>query len=164
MNETLCQRFVVLGVPHAQARPRFRHVKTHDGREFNMTYDDKQSKQYKDNTAAQIVRQNPKLIERDVPIRLTLDIYLPRPQAHFRTNGELKPNAPAWCTKKPDRDNVEKAIKDSVKGIVWYDDSQVCDGVTRKMYGDQPRVEIIVEAILEKPTQTQAPLLFGVIS
>lgn len=43
--------------------------------------------------------------------------------------------------KKPDMDNVVKAICDSFNGIVWVDDVQVVDLVARKRYGESPHVE-----------------------
>lgn len=46
-------------------------------------------------------------------------------------------------TKRPDLDNVVKAIKDGANGVVWKDDSQVDDVRASKRYG-QPRVEVEV--------------------
>src|ERR1017187_2050534 len=48
------------------------------------------------------------------PLRVDLTFYFPRPKAHFRSNGELKPNAPRWHTGKPDRDNSDKAVLDAL--------------------------------------------------
>jgi crossover junction endodeoxyribonuclease RusA len=88
----------------------------------------------------------------DGPLRLTLAIYMPRPKAHFRANGKLKPSAPDWPTGKPDRDNLEKAILDAItKAGIWKDDSLVCTGSTTKIYalerGGGARIEI--EEIVE---------------
>ncbi|WP_416406505.1 RusA family crossover junction endodeoxyribonuclease [Paracidovorax citrulli] len=52
-------------------------------------------------------------------------------------------------TKKPDLDNVIKAIKDGLNGIVWADDSQVAVlRECRKAYSDKPRVIVHVESAL----------------
>jgi Holliday junction resolvase RusA-like endonuclease len=74
-------------------------------------------------------------------ICVNLAFYFQRPKSHFRSNGELKPNAPLWHTSKPDKDNLEKLILDAltvkdgdVKGDFWADDNQVCDGRVRKYY------------------------------
>lgn len=154
------QTFLYIGIPKAQPRPRFRHVQTKDGRHISMAYDPKDAAQYKDNLRAQITQQGPRLIERDVPIRLHIDCYLPRPRAHYNSKGLLKPNAPRYSTKKPDADNIKKAIMDSMTGIVWADDNQVADPHgPRKFYcapGEQPRVIITVEEIpLEERLVTQ---------
>lgn len=74
----------------------------------------------------------------DGPICVNLTFYLPRPKSHFRSNGELKPTAPRWCTQKPDRDNADKLILDALTNLgIWADDKQVCDGRIRKFY-DSP--------------------------
>lgn len=54
--------------------------------------------------------------------------------------------------KKPDRDNLDKAIMDSLTGILWIDDCQVCDGRILKWIAsgdEQPHVVITVSQILE---------------
>ena len=51
--------------------------------------------------------------------------------------GEITP------TKRPDLDNIIKAIKDGANGVTWKDDSQVVDVRASKRYG-QPRVEVEV--------------------
>lgn len=51
-------------------------------------------------------------------------------------------------TKRPDLDNVLKAIKDGMNGIAWLDDSQVVRLVDcRKVYADQPGVDVIVAGL-----------------
>ncbi len=53
--------------------------------------------------------------------------------------GEITP------TKRPDLDNILKAIKDGANGVTWKDDSQVVDVRASKRYGS-PRVEVEVRA------------------
>lgn len=49
-------------------------------------------------------------------------------------------------TKKPDLDNVIKAVKDGMNGIVWRDDAQVAIlRECRKGYDAVPRVHVMVE-------------------
>ena len=51
-------------------------------------------------------------------------------------------------TKRPDLDNVLKAIKDGMNGIAWLDDSQVVQLVDcRKVYAEQPGVDVIVAGL-----------------
>ena len=84
------------------------------------------------------------------PLRVRLVFYLPRPQSHYRTGkhaGELKASAPNWHRKRPDFDNLAKAVVDGLTGILWKDDSQLCAVVIEKRYTDQPSVLIDVEEI-----------------
>lgn len=55
--------------------------------------------------------------------------------------GEIRP------TKKPDADNVMKAIYDGMNGVVWKDDSQAVDNYVSKRYGAQPGVIVSVERL-----------------
>lgn len=52
--------------------------------------------------------------------------------------GEIRPG------KKPDSDNIEKIVFDSLNGIVWRDDAQVVEWAGRKIYGAEPRVEVSI--------------------
>lgn len=71
------------------------------------------------------------------PVSLTLNFWMPRPKAHYRSNGEVKDTAPRWHCSKPDSDNLEKAVMDALTHIgAWRDDSQVCQKRTHKQYTD----------------------------
>lgn len=47
-------------------------------------------------------------------------------------------------TKKPDGDNVLKAVCDGINGVVWKDDVQAVYSVIRKQYGPTPCVRVRV--------------------
>lgn len=47
-------------------------------------------------------------------------------------------------TKKPDTDNVVKAVFDGMNGVVWRDDVQAVDLFVRKRYGALPGVQVRV--------------------
>lgn len=49
-----------------------------------------------------------------------------------------------YPTKKPDVDNVVKAVCDGMNGIVWHDDVQAVDVVTSKRYAETPGVRVHV--------------------
>src|SRR5690606_41336553 len=76
------------------------------------------------------------------PLCVDIDFYLPRPKRLMR---KKDPAGPIPHTARPDRDNLEKATTDALKGLAWRDDSQICDGRVRKWYAEKdgvPRVEI----------------------
>jgi len=68
------------------------------------------------------------------PLLLWVEFRLKRPKGHFRSNGELKPNAPRFSTSKPDLDKMVRALADACTGIVWHDDSQVAFENVSKVY------------------------------
>jgi Holliday junction resolvase RusA-like endonuclease len=47
-------------------------------------------------------------------------------------------------TKKPDTDNIVKAVFDGLNGVVWRDDVQAVDLFVRKRYGQTPGVQVRV--------------------
>ncbi len=76
------------------------------------------------------------------PVRLTVRFSLPSPKGMEITKGVTTPHV-----KKPDVDNLLKAVMDSLTAVkVWMDDAQVFETVTGKYYaGKKTGVEIIVE-------------------
>jgi Holliday junction resolvase RusA-like endonuclease len=50
-------------------------------------------------------------------------------------------------TKKPDGDNVLKAVCDGINGVVWVDDVQAVDSRVIKRYGEVPAVHVRVAAL-----------------
>ena len=75
---------------------------------------------------------------KDTPIMMNIDFYFEIPKSWNRAKRE---NA-KWHTSRPDKDNLEKSVKDALNGIAYHDDSQVCDGRVRKMYSDRVGIEI----------------------
>lgn len=53
--------------------------------------------------------------------------------------GEIRP------TKKPDVDNIAKAIIDALNGIAYKDDSQVVELSVSKYYGREPKVIVFIK-------------------
>ena len=58
-------------------------------------------------------------------------------------------NEQIYVDKKPDLDNLEKAVYDSISKseIVWTDDNIIIEHTTRKVYSPNPRIEIEIEEI-----------------
>ena len=81
----------------------------------------------------------------------------PTPKARAKTRDTFKKFLAErlWHAKKPDIDNLVKALFDSIstagynkvdkKGIVWTDDSIVCGLIARKKYSPNPRIELEIK-------------------
>lgn len=87
------------------------------------------------------------------PIRIREIIFvMPIPKSgyvEYRANGKRKKRRVVpgdYHTNKPDIDNLFKGLTDSLRGIIWEDDREICEiGKQIKIYGEEPRIEIVVE-------------------
>lgn len=80
-------------------------------------------------------------------VALTVVALFPIPESWPKKRKAAALEGRELHTKKPDLDNVLKAIKDGMNGIVWKDDSQVAIlRECRKAYSHTPRVTVTVEA------------------
>lgn len=79
-----------------------------------------------------------------------------KPAAPFTTALELWVNftlIPPKTRKKPhpivrpDLDNYCKAVLDALNGIFWVDDSQIVTLMSRKRYGDEPRIAVEIREV-----------------
>jgi Holliday junction resolvase RusA-like endonuclease len=81
----------------------------------------------------------------DCPIRLEIMFVLARPNYHFNSKGQLKPQFEhAVHTTKPDATKMLRCLEDSLKGVVWKDDSQVSSTIVRKRYGPIPGAHVTI--------------------
>jgi len=129
----------VLGQPTAQPRHRnFRRGK------FSGTYDP--AKEAKNSFLSCIVQYAPgKPIE--TGIHMDINFCFLRPKSHFGTgrNAEkLKKSAPFHHIKKPDIDNLEKFLLDSMNKVFFRDDSQIYKIDAEKRYGDVAKTQIVI--------------------
>lgn len=132
-------RFTVPGQPQGKGRPRVGTIGAH-ARMFTpaktLAYEGFIALQ------AQIAMAGHDLVEGPVEVRMFIALKVPAswPQKKQRQalEGLVLP------TTKPDKDNVIKAVFDALNGVVWKDDVQVVDLVSKKRYSTQPRVDVEV--------------------
>lgn len=118
------------GVPKGQPRPRAFARNGHV-----RVYDPGTAEAWKGQIAASLAGYTQRQIPG--PVTLDLDFEMPRPKSHRRRDGSLKPDAPIWCTSKPDIDNAVKAVLDALTQIgLWHDDTQVVMLAVTMRYGN----------------------------
>ena len=79
------------------------------------------------------------------PIRIILDFIFPRTKSMIWKN---KPMVRVAKSTKPDIDNLCKSVFDALNGILFVDDSQICECHASKYMAsgnEQPRVIITIE-------------------
>lgn len=141
-------RFFVHGVPKGQPRPRSFAMKTKSGGYTARVYDPGTAEGWKSQIAMEAEKHRPDAVI-EGSISLHLSFMFPRPKSHFRTgkhSDELKEDAPIDVIKKPDLDNLAKAVMDALTQIggFWKDDSQVSGLVLGKTFGKVPGVFIYI--------------------
>ena len=90
--------------------------------------------------AAQDIMRGRELIEG--PVLIELRILHAVPQSKSKKWKALALEGKEPCTKKPDADNVLKAVCDALNGVVFKDDVQVTDGMFKRRWSDTPGVHV----------------------
>ena len=82
------------------------------------------------------------------PVALTCAFVLPVPASYSKKRRDACLNGYEWPSKKPDTDNLLKAVLDGCNGVVWNDDCQVVQfhNVT-KVYGAVPMTTVRVQRV-----------------
>lgn len=84
------------------------------------------------------------------PVMVELRIVMAVPQSKSKKWKAQALAGEVFPTKKPDMDNVIKAIYDGLNGVVWKDDVQVVDAFVRKRYGEVPGVHVHVVPLMQE--------------
>ncbi len=138
-------RVRIAGEPCAQGRPRTAVIK---GRA--RVFDPKKSRSWKAEARQAMVLQGVHtLLFPDGPVEVHVTAVFTCPKGDER---KREPRPRRRHAKKPDGENVAKAVLDAATGVLWRDDSQVSDLFVAKRVGAQgeaPYVEIAVRAVPE---------------
>ena len=130
--------------PVSQGRPRT--VRMKNG--HVMTYTPEKTKNFREAVLLLLQQDRPEYLLEGA-IKLTIRFYRSIPRSWSKKKTRAAVEGDIMPVSKPDLDNYTKAVKDSMKGVVWVDDSQVVEyGVGHgKYYSEVPRIEIEVEEI-----------------
>jgi Holliday junction resolvase RusA-like endonuclease len=136
-------RFVIPGKAVPKGRPRV----AIRGK-FAHAYTPKETRNWEAFVKMLAVEQMNGLPPFDEPVMLLIEIMIepPRSLSQKKTSkallGEILP------VTKPDLTNVSKGIEDAMNGIVYRDDSLICDLRVTKRYGSQAKTLVEVSPIL----------------
>lgn len=137
-------KFTVYGKPKAKGRPRVSVRRSGDGEKtFARAYTPKQTVIYENQVKLEYENQcgNYRFPD-DAMLDIRIFAYYGIPKSTSKKKRELMLAGKIRPTKKPDFDNIAKIICDSLNGIAYQDDKLIVDGMFRKFYSEQPRVEI----------------------
>ena len=92
-------------------------------------------------------RPNRPKLPLDGPLYVEHHYYLPRPKKHYRSNGELRADAPAYPITKNtgDLDNYSKDTMDVLTELDFLgDDAQIVDTRILKKWADEKETGVIL--------------------
>ena len=130
MNDII---FTVPGVPQGKGRPRVTR---------NGTFTPKKTRDYEKKVRDCYIAQGGQMFPADTPLFASITAIFPIPSSLSKKRRALF-NGKRHC-KKPDADNVAKAILDALNGVAYRDDSAVSSLIVGKSYGDDARVIVIL--------------------
>lgn len=73
--------------------------------------------------------------------------YFPIPKSTRKSDRLLLQTGYVPYDKKPDTDNLVKAIADALNGVAYLDDKQICSLKVKKFYGVRGLVKIRIKEI-----------------
>ncbi len=133
------REFTVPGEPVGKGRPRFNR---YSGKAFTpektVNYENLVRLEYQ-----MQVKEEP--FPEKVMLRLLIKAYFGIPKSVSKKARAQMISMEQRPVKKPDMDNIIKAVADALNHIAYYDDSQIVSTTIEKYYAEQPRIEVTIE-------------------
>lgn len=137
MNKKLT--FTIPGKPRGKERPRYN--------KYGSPYTPAQTVDYEKFVKTMFFSAHGRKIEKKTPVSVHITAVYAIPKSAAKTQRQMMEQNIIMPLVKPDIDNVTKIILDALNGCAWCDDAQVVSVVSKKMYGENPRVTVIIEAL-----------------
>jgi Holliday junction resolvase RusA-like endonuclease len=138
MSESIT--FTVPGDPKGKGRPRFGRTKSG----APVAFTDSQTAGYENRVALAahqaMAGRKPlaEAVDLEVRIRMAPPLSASKAGRAAMLDGTFAP------TKRPDLDNVFKAVADGLNGIAYTDDALVVGLICRKVYADTAGVDVVI--------------------
>lgn len=89
----------------------------------------------------EIIGEPPETYMNKEPVGVKITACFAIPKSYTKTEKEMCRSGETLPTKKPDADNIEKIVFDAMNGLVYLDDAQICENLTRKRYVSESEEE-----------------------
>lgn len=133
--------FTLACEPQGKGRPRFYNKGNYTG-----TYTPQKTVDYENEVKkAYIAQCKGERYEKGIGLELTIKAYFRPPKNTSNKRLGLMVEKKIRPTKKPDLDNVAKAIADALNGLAYHDDSQIVTLHIEKYYDIFPRIEVEIQ-------------------
>lgn len=137
-------KFKIPGSPIGQGRPKFSTINGHA-----VAYDPEKSRNYKAYVkllATQAMKEQGFTMI-DGPCCLDILACFEVPKSKSKKFRQAALEGRERPVKKPDIDNIVKALQDALNGLAYKDDSSIVFLSVAKCYSEVPRVEVILREI-----------------
>ena len=136
-------KFTYHGEAVGKGRPRY--SKRGD---YVHTYTPQKTKKFEDAIRFEFIASNCEpmpVYKREQSLKAAVLIGASIPKSYSKKKQALCRDGVLVPAKKPDVDNVLKAVFDSLQGYAYEDDSQIVVIVAEKMYSQEPFVEVVLD-------------------
>lgn len=127
-------QFTVPGMPRGKGRPRF----------AGHAYTDSRTREYEALVQA-CYRREAGAYDFPGPVEVSIAAVIPIAKGDSRRTRNDKLTGRMQPTRKPDVDNIAKAVMDALNGLAWQDDKQVVRLSVCKRYGEEARTIVCVD-------------------
>lgn len=131
-------KLTIPGEPVAKARPRV----TKWG-----SYTPEKTKNYETLVKELFITQHGQVIL-EGELAVNIKAYFSIPKSTSKKKSELMQQLKIRPTKKPDLDNIMKAVTDALNGLAYKDDSQIVQASISKYYSGNPRIELEISKVI----------------
>jgi len=134
-------------IPKPKERPRASVIGGHA-----RIFTPKTTEAYEKEIRAAWIRQNGDKPEAG-PLRVRVYFGLPIPKSETKANKLQMVLRKVFPIKRPDLDNLVKAVLDALNGVAYSDDCQIVTMLSKKNYAEAPYVKVILSE--EKPKEDE---------
>jgi len=132
-------KIIIPGVPVGKGRPKFSTFNGHA-----VAYTPQKTVNYETLVKLAFQQSGETAFDKETQLRAKINAYFPIPKSTSKKKREQMEHFLILPTKKPDTDNIAKAILDALNGIAYYDDAQICELHVYKFYSSNPRAEVFL--------------------
>ena len=128
--------FVVQGEPVAKGRPRFR--------QNGFTYTPEKTVNYENLVKLEYHNHGGYMFPPEAELAMRIEAFFGIPKSKSKRVQHEMEIGVTKHTKRPDADNILKAIADALNGIAYKDDSALCYVEVTKKYSRTPQTRITI--------------------
>lgn len=117
---------------------------------FAHAYTPQKTKDFEDAIRFEFMASNCEkmpVYDKDTPLYVVLRFGFGVPKSYSKKKREACLNGEIFPTKKPDTDNIIKAVLDALVGAAYADDSQIITILADKIYAEEPYVEVEIDEL-----------------